>query len=72
MTPTFGAAALRLSGFAAQWLGWRPADFWNATPAELAAALTPVQQGIAEPLDRTVLYQMMENENDRCGGQPAD
>ena len=39
MTGSFGAAALRLSGAASRRLGWRPDDFWNATPAELNAAL---------------------------------
>ena len=29
----------RLMGFAFAQLGWRPADFWGATPAELYAAL---------------------------------
>ena len=29
----------RLLGFALAYLGWRPADFWAATPCELAAAL---------------------------------
>ena len=29
-------AARRLAGAAAQLLGWRPDDFWDATPAELA------------------------------------
>ena len=33
----FGEGAARLSGFAARVLGWRPAEFWAATPAELAA-----------------------------------
>jgi hypothetical protein len=35
----FGEAAARLSGAAAMLLGWRPDEFWNATPAELAAVL---------------------------------
>ena len=35
----FGEAAERLAGAAALLLGWRPGDFWNATPAELSAAL---------------------------------
>jgi uncharacterized phage protein (TIGR02216 family) len=35
----FGDAAARLSGAAAMPLGWRPHEFWNATPAELALAL---------------------------------
>jgi hypothetical protein len=34
----FGAAAARLSGMAARLLGWRPDEFWRATPAELEAA----------------------------------
>jgi uncharacterized phage protein (TIGR02216 family) len=35
----FGEAAVRLCGAAAQVLGWRPGEFWEATPAELAAVL---------------------------------
>jgi uncharacterized phage protein (TIGR02216 family) len=35
----FGEAAARLSRAAAMRLGWRPDDFWSATPAELALAL---------------------------------
>jgi uncharacterized phage protein (TIGR02216 family) len=37
----FGEAAARLCGAAALLLGWRPAEFWEATPAELALALEP-------------------------------
>ena len=36
----FRVAAARLAGLAGAWLGWRPDDFWTATPAELAAVLT--------------------------------
>ena len=35
----FGEAAARLSNAAAVLLGWRPGEFWNSTPAELALAL---------------------------------
>ena len=42
MTATFGEAAVRLCGAAAALLGWRPGEFWEATPAELAAALGQV------------------------------
>ena len=35
----FGSAATRLSGAAALLLGWRPWEFWDSTPAELASAL---------------------------------
>ena len=35
----FAAGATRLAGLAGALLGWRPDDFWTATPAELAAVL---------------------------------
>ena len=35
----FAAAASRLAGLAGALLGWRPGEFWKATPAELAAVL---------------------------------
>lgn len=55
---SFGALALRLSGLAARALGWPPAEFWAATPAELIAALIP-HDGAA-PLDRAGLDRLME------------
>lgn len=36
---SFAEAAGRLMGVAALLLGWRPAEFWAATPAELATIL---------------------------------
>jgi uncharacterized phage protein (TIGR02216 family) len=33
----FGEQAVQLAGLAARVLGWRPGEFWAATPAELAA-----------------------------------
>ncbi len=54
-----GEAALRLCGLAARLLGWRPHEFWAATPAELAAALaTP--DGAPALVDRAELERMME------------
>ena len=35
----FGESAAILAGMAARLLGWRPGEFWEATPAELASAL---------------------------------
>jgi hypothetical protein len=35
----FSEAARRLAGLAGAMLGWRPDEFWSATPAELAAIL---------------------------------
>ena len=39
MSELFGASANRLAGLAARLLGWRPGEFWEATPAELASGL---------------------------------
>jgi uncharacterized phage protein (TIGR02216 family) len=36
---SFGQRAAELAGLAASRLGWRPDEFWNSTPDELAAAL---------------------------------
>jgi hypothetical protein len=35
----FSEGAARLAGLAGALLGWRPDEFWNATPAELAAVI---------------------------------
>ena len=35
----FAEGARRLAGVAGWLLGWRPEQFWRATPAELAAVL---------------------------------
>ena len=39
MSGRFGEAAVRLCHSAGALLGWRPGEFWEATPAELASAL---------------------------------
>lgn len=57
----FGAGALRLAGLAARALGWRPAAFWSATPAELAASLTnPAHEAL--PISRAEIETLMERE----------
>jgi hypothetical protein len=65
MSAAFGAAALRLSGVAARLLGWRPAEFWAATPAELAAALAPPAAPAA--IGRGEIERMMERDDDSVG-----
>jgi uncharacterized phage protein (TIGR02216 family) len=40
MSPSFGDCAARLSSAASLLLGWRPNEFWDATPAELTLAMT--------------------------------
>jgi tail assembly chaperone len=41
----FSGAAARLAGLAGALLGWRPEEFWSATPAELAAVLEEMAGG---------------------------
>lgn len=48
-TARFADAALVLAGVAARLLGWRPQEFWQATPDELAAALTVPGDPVAAP-----------------------
>lgn len=36
---SFSERTRRLAGLAGVLFGWRPDEFWNATPAELAALL---------------------------------
>lgn len=64
MSARFGAAALRLAGLAARLLGWRPDEFWRATPAELAAALAPPDPHV-RPFGRDDLARLMERDDDR-------
>lgn len=59
----FADSALRLCSLAARALGWRPADFWNATPAELAAILSPPGSA-GEGVSRGDLDRMMEHDHD--------
>ncbi|MGP1283669.1 MAG: phage tail assembly chaperone [Parasphingopyxis sp.] len=41
----FAEAATQLAGLSGMLLGWRPDDFWSATPAELAAILSAFSEG---------------------------
>ena len=52
----FGERAATLSGVAARMLGWRPDEFWAATPAELATAF---QDGPVEPVAGDELRRLM-------------
>ena len=46
----FGEAAARLCNAASVMLGWKPNEFWEATPAELALALdAPGASGGPDP-----------------------
>ena len=55
----FGAAALRAAHLATAMLGWAPAQFWAATPAELRTALG-LDVAPQAVLDRAALARLME------------
>lgn len=54
--------AARLCGVLCRQLGWRPADFWSATPAEIAAIFTDDTAGDQPRMDRDMLNTMMERD----------
>ena len=65
MSDTFADGATRLAGLVPRLLGWRPDDVWRATPAELAAILTPeADAGAGGPLTRGEFEYLMEQDCD--------
>ncbi len=56
----FSEAAARLAGFAGALLGWRPEEFWRATPAELGAVLGAMAGESPEAASRSDLERLME------------
>ena len=63
MSERFADGARRLAGLVPRALGWRPDEFWEATPAELAAVLSN-ETDAAAPLSRSELTALMERERD--------
>ena len=63
MSGGFSAAAQRLAGLVPRALDWRPHEFWEATPAELAAVLLE-DAAAPMPLGRAELAALMEREGD--------
>jgi uncharacterized phage protein (TIGR02216 family) len=55
----FGEAAARLCGAASMLLGWRPKEFWDATPAELASALSATS-GDQQPPDQATIEELRQ------------
>ena len=60
VTKEFAGAAFRLAGLAGALLGWRPAEFWEATPAELAAVFGALNAPGEAPASADVLAQLQE------------
>lgn len=55
----FSDSAARLAGLAGVLLGWRPEEFWKATPSELAAVLGALAGPSGEPAGRVELDRLM-------------
>ena len=62
MNARFAEGAARLAALAGQGLGWRPGEFWAATPAELAVILAPTIPGAAGPLTRAECARLLEQD----------
>lgn len=56
----FAHSATQLCGQCALLLGWRPDEFWKATPAELACILEAMTAQSAMPPDAAALKYLME------------
>lgn len=65
----FSDSAGRLAGLAGALLGWRPEEFWRATPAELAAVLAAMAPGEEEGagMSPAELSELMERFPDGRG-----
>jgi hypothetical protein len=66
----FGAQAARLAGLVTLLWGWTPAQFWRATPMELAAILAAAGgtgDGDSAPLSPTEFARLKEALRDGSG-----
>jgi uncharacterized phage protein (TIGR02216 family) len=65
----FTANAARLAGLAGATFGWRPAEFWAATPAELASIIDALDARAphTSPPNRAAIQALMEMFPDESG-----
>jgi Phage tail assembly chaperone protein, TAC len=56
----FTQNAIRLSGLAGALLGWRPNEFWAATPAELGSVLAAFAPDMTHPADHALITILKE------------
>jgi uncharacterized phage protein (TIGR02216 family) len=59
-TEGFAASAAKLAGLAGAVLGWRPDEFWRATPAELAGIFEAIRGDAERPAGADVLARLKE------------
>lgn len=57
---TFASNARRLAGAAGAMFGWKPVDFWAATPAELGALLDAIRGEAGLPPDTDTMARLKE------------
>ena len=57
---TFFENAEILAGQTALALGWRPQEFWDATPAELSAIIAAMTPNDTTPPDQNIIRQLLE------------
>lgn len=62
MSDNFSTCSLQWAALSAQALGWRPDEFWDATPADLRNALGP-PNGTARGLTGDDLARLIERDN---------
>lgn len=65
---TFANVAAQLAGRTAMTLGWRPDDFWNATPAELLGILQAIAGDDEAPPSADIMHQLMTRFPDSPSG----
>lgn len=56
----FSKNAQKLCGQMALLLGWRPAEFWDSTPQEIAIILSANDTQNTPPVDREALDHLMQ------------
>ena len=56
----FSDSAARLAGLSGALLGWRPEEFWRATPAELGTVIEAMLGPEAKGASRGDLERLME------------
>ncbi len=61
-TASFAQSAFRLAGLAARSLGWRPAEFWGATPGELVCAISDPDTEVL-PMSMAEIETLLERES---------
>jgi len=66
---TFADVAAQFAGRTALTLGWRPDDFWNATPLELLGILQAIAGDGEAPPSPDIMQRLMTQFPDSPSGE---